>query len=61
MSLQELIDYYDTHPELQEELLFNSWKYWNMELDEMIDELGYKKRSAIKLTCLIKHLFFEYD
>lgn len=28
------------HSELQEEILANGWKYWQMELDEMIDELG---------------------
>ncbi len=40
MSLQELVVYYDTHPEHQDEIISNTWKYWNMELDEMIEELG---------------------
>ena len=25
MTLQELVDYYDSHPEHQEEILANSW------------------------------------
>ena len=40
MTLKELVDYYDSHPEDQEEILSNNWKYWNMELDELIEELG---------------------
>ena len=38
MSLQELIDYCDPHPEHQEEIRANVWEWWNMELDEMIDK-----------------------
>ena len=40
MSLQELVDYCDRHPEHQKEIMSDSWKYWDMELDEMIDKLG---------------------
>ena len=40
LTLQELIDYYDSHPEHQKEINSNRLKYWNMELDEMIDKLG---------------------
>ena len=30
MTLQELVDYYDKHPEHQEEIRAN-WKWWNEE------------------------------
>ncbi|WKK66349.1 hypothetical protein [Lutimonas zeaxanthinifaciens] len=40
MTLQELVDYFDTHLEQQEKINANRSKYWNMELDEMIEELG---------------------
>ena len=40
MTLQQLVDFYDSHPEHKEEIMSNSWKYWNMELDEMIAKLG---------------------
>jgi len=33
----------NSHPEHQEEIRANNWKYWNMELDEMIEELGERK------------------
>jgi len=36
MSLQELIDYYDSHPEHQKEIRANGWQYWNIELDKTI-------------------------
>ena len=36
MTLQELVDYYDEHPEHQEEINANRWKYWNMELHEKV-------------------------
>ena len=36
MSLQELIDYYDPHPEYQEEIRANVGKYWDIKLDETI-------------------------
>lgn len=39
MKLQELIDYFDSHQRLQEKIRANSWKYWQMELDELIDKL----------------------
>jgi len=29
MTLQELVDYYDTHPEQQEEIRANVWEWWN--------------------------------
>jgi len=28
MTLQELVDYYDTHPEQQEEIRANVWEWW---------------------------------
>ena len=28
MTLQELVDYYDTHPELQEEIRANVGEWW---------------------------------
>jgi len=31
------------HPEHQEEIMSNSWKYWQMELDEMIDKFWNEK------------------
>ena len=40
MTLQELVDYYDKHPEHQKEIMSNNWKYWQMELDEMIEVLS---------------------
>lgn len=43
MTLMELVQYFDNHPELQEEIRANSFKYWNMELDGLIDELGKEK------------------
>jgi hypothetical protein len=39
MTLQELVDYYDSHPEHQKEIMANTRKYWIMELDEMIEGL----------------------
>ena len=35
MTVQELIDYYDSHPELREEIHKHPLKYWRMELDEL--------------------------
>lgn len=35
-----ILMYFDSHPEHQEEIMPNSWGYWNMTLDEMIDKLG---------------------
>ena len=29
MSLQELCDYYEAHPEMQEEIRANVWERWN--------------------------------
>ena len=29
MTLQELADYYDSPPELQEEISANVWEWWN--------------------------------
>lgn len=40
MTLQQLVDYYDCHPEHQKKIMVNNWKYWQMELDEMIEELN---------------------
>ena len=40
MKLQELVDYYDSHPEHQKEIRANGQMHWGMELDEMIDKLG---------------------
>jgi len=33
----------NSHPEHQEEIRANNWKYWNMELDEMIEEWWNEK------------------
>jgi len=30
----------NTYREHQKEIMSDSWKYWNMELDEMIAKLG---------------------
>ena len=43
MSLQELVDFYDSHPQHQEEIMSNSWYYWQIKLDELIDEIGEGK------------------
>ena len=44
MSLHGLVDYYDSHPEHQEEIILaNGWGYWQMEFNEMIDELDKEK------------------
>ena len=45
MDLQTFCDFYDQHPEYQEELLANPLKYWQMELDELIPELFNRKPS----------------
>jgi hypothetical protein len=39
MTFQEMTDYCDSQTIHQEEIISDSWKYWNMELDEMIDKL----------------------
>ena len=39
ISLQELVDYCDSHPEHQKEIIANRQKFWNMTLDEMIEML----------------------
>lgn len=39
MSLQELVDYCDTHPRHQEEIPATGYRYWQMGLDEMIVKL----------------------
>ncbi|MDN3643739.1 hypothetical protein QWY87_13565 [Lutimonas halocynthiae] len=48
MKLQELVYYCDSHPQHQEEIISNNWKYWDMTLDEMIKELGEWKPLPIK-------------
>lgn len=40
MTLQELVDYNDQHPEHKEKINADHWKYWNMELGEMIEKFG---------------------
>jgi len=39
MTLQELCDYYDSHPELQEEIRANVWE-WRNEKNRMMIQLG---------------------
>lgn len=40
MDLRTFAYFYDAHPEHQEEIMANSWKYWKIKLDELIDEFG---------------------
>ena len=52
-----LVDYYDSHPEDQEEIHANVWEWWNMELDEMIEELGNPNELyVLMLSLLIKFI-----
>lgn len=40
----ELVQYYDEHPELQEEILANTLKWWNKDLHDLPGEESNNNR-----------------
>ena len=43
MTLQELTDYYDNHPELQEEIRNDVWEWWEKKKTRDDDQLEQSK------------------